>query len=112
MSPLDRLSWLRAIAMTEAPSCAWKVAAVLAEHTNASTGLSWPGLRNAIGIDSAKRGARWLVEAKWIEAAESLPGKPTVYRLTRGSVAPGAVLPPVQDSSHTRGRAAPGPQWR
>ena len=61
MSPLDRLDWMRHLAITAAPACACKVAAVLAFHANSETGRSWPGLGNALGAHTAKRGARWLV---------------------------------------------------
>ena len=108
MSPLDRLAWLRALAGTDAPTCAWKVAVVLADHVNSESGLAWPGLRTALGVDAAKRGARWLATAGLIEVVEAPPGKPAVYRLTRGNAAPGAELHRVQLSTPTRGNAAPG----
>ena len=81
---------------------------VLADHVNSESGLAWPGLRTALGVDAAKRGARWLATAGLIEVVEAPPGKPAVYRLTRGNAAPGAELHRVQLSTPTRGNAAPG----
>lgn len=108
MSPLDRLGWLRALALTSAPGYALRVAGVLAYHANSESGEARPGLRNALGPDTSKRGAAWLRAHGWVSVTDR-PGKPAVYILTRGTDAPGALMHPVQESTHTRGTEAPGP---
>lgn len=109
MSPVDRLEWLRALALTKAPGYALRVGAVLALHANSASGESRPGLRNALGADDAKRGAAWLRSHGWVQVGAAPLGKATSYTLTRGTEAPGAPKHPGHRSTTPRGTEAPGP---
>ncbi len=109
VSPIDRLEWLRAVVSSGAPGHALRVAVILAVHANSGSGEARPGLRNAVGVDVAKRGAAWLRLYGWSAIADERPGKATIYTLTRGTSAPGAPMHPVQGSTHTRGAYAPTP---
>lgn len=114
MSPVDRLAWGLALAADKPPACAYAVALVLMEHANSATGEARPGLRERLGVDTAKRGARWLKGHGWVDVVRAEPGRPVVYRLTagrmpRGKTAPGAGLHRVQHCPDTRCNPAPGP---